>query len=449
MAIDKNKYEVVTVKGVKEKLRKEKEEELHSFKLNASLSIPSVTNGYSIGVGYMKKWFFERINKSFFKYWTVDESNYNSAFDRADQYKNLKIQKPSLVFSPRVDTQWNREGLDNNLFGVNTYLRRRRIVENAFLKDPINNIYLDMDMEALRINFTIKMRVSSRSQQLDLLKTVNMQCRIGGTETDYIDMDFHIPYDLICQVARDLGYKIIDDKIQDVVKLISYLNQHSQMPILYRYRRITGKYEFFLRMKDVYIHMDCRDPLDPDDGEQIEQTKSNFMINMNCVIDSVIPKFYAYCSQNQHDFNINSVYKYTIPLDTIQLPNIPDVNEKGWNKYYELDIEENDLTKPLMIEFEELFLEEQGDISIIKKIIDHNNECHISPSMFIELKLYNNGQELNYTINWKNFTIETDYLLLSHITHMVVYLDRKYINDYKITLDKLSNDQFDISGDEK
>ena len=436
--VDKNRFKVVTIKDIKEQSKKDKLEELHSYNLNASLSIPSVVNGYSLGVGLIKKWFFNRIKESYFKYWTVDESNYNSAFDRAEQYKNFKIQKPSLLITPRVDTQWNREGLDNNLFGVNTYLRRK-VVENSFFKDPINNIYLDMDTEQLRINFTFRVRVSSRSHQLNLLKTMNMKCRIGATETDYQDMDFHIPFDLMCQIAKDVGYKVIDNKIENMQGFISYLNQHSQMPILYRYRKINAKYEFFLRMKQVYTHIDCRDQLDADDGEQLEQTKTNYIITMNCVLDMEIPKFYAYCSKNSHIFNIDSVHEYTIPVNTIQFPDIKDVNEKGWNKYYEIDIEEDDLNKPLAFNFEELFLEETGDISIIKNIIDHNNECYISPSVFIEMKLYNNGQEVDYTINWKNFTIESNNLLLSHITHIVMYLDRKYINDYKINMDMLSD----------
>jgi len=59
--IDKNRFKVVTIKDIKEESKKEKLKELHSYNLNASLSIPSVVNGYSLGVGLIKKWFFNRI----------------------------------------------------------------------------------------------------------------------------------------------------------------------------------------------------------------------------------------------------------------------------------------------------------------------------------------------------------------------------------------------------
>lgn len=448
----------LTLKEIQERDKLQKRKEKHSLNLHGSLSIPSVTNAYSIGVGFIRDWFFNKITDSVFhfEYWTVDEANYNSAFDRADMYKNLKILKPSLMIMPKLDDQWDREGLDHTLYGSKKFLQYNYI-DKSFFKDPINNIFLGMDTEVIRINFNNRIRLKSRAQQLDLMKKINLNCRMGATETNYIDMDFHLPNDLMYQLAKDTGFsvtekvgeeKILTKEITDIPKFVAYLNQHSQYPIIYKYRNITGKFEFFMRMKEMYIHIDCREKLDLDDGEQIEQTKTNYMIDQRIVLDMAVPKLYAYYSKNEHKINLTTTFMYSVfPVSNIQLPYIPDVNEKGWNKYYEIDVEEEDLSKPLEFEFEGLFNDDSDEIRLIKEIIDHNNECYISPSMFIELKLFNNGQEIDYSIDWKKFIIKTDHLMENHFTHLSMYIDRKYINDYKINLDKLSKDKYNINKD--
>jgi len=442
----------LTLQEIKMREKMEKIEERKQLNLNGSLSIPSITNGYSIGVGYLKDWFFDKIQDStfHFKYFSIDEANYNSAFDRSEMYKNIKIQKPSLMILPKIDYQWNREGIDHTLYGSHRFLQYNGY-DRAFFKDPIHNIFLGMETEILRIGFSLRSRLESRPQQIDLMKKINLNCRMGSTETNYIDMDFHIPYDIICQVAKDVGFKVIEykdeekyeaPKIEDIQGLVAYLNTHSQYPILYKYRRLTGKFEFFMRMNNMYVHLDCRDELDLDDGEQVEQTKTNYIIEQRVGLDIVVPKFYAYYSRNKHEIKQSTSFKYTSHVANIQLPDIPDVNDKGWNKYYEVDIEEDDLKKPLHLEFEGLFNDDSEEIELIKKIIDHNNECLISPSIFIELKLFNDGQEINYTIDWKNFTLESENILNSCFTHLLMYIDRKYLNEYKINMDNLSDDRF-------
>lgn len=437
-----------TLKQIEEKRIEELKEKRYSCKLNASLSIPSITNSYSLGCGYIKKWFFDKIKEKYFKYWTINEASYNKAFKRAEIAKNLKIQKPSLLITPAIDFDWDRDGLDHNLLGVTNYLRNHG-QKNSFLQDTESNVFLSMELTQIRIAFNFKIRVETRSQQIDLCKAINLKCRIGATTGENIDMDFHIPDDIMIQLAKDKRFKIKNNKITNIQEFMKYLNSHSRIPIIYKFRKITGTYEFFMRVKGLYTHIDMREKLSPDDGEQVEQIRSNYNVEARFILDLICPKYYAYYSENKHEINYESSYDYTFPIGVIKLPDIPDINNKGWSKFYTVDIEEETLHEPLYLEFEELFTDNSEDIIAIKKIIDHNIDSYITPSNFIDIKLFNNGYELHYDIDWKEFKLQTKENITSHITNMILYVDREYLNNYKIILEDLNNSSMSTPYDKK
>ena len=56
----------------------------------------------------------------------------------------------------------------------------------------------------------------------------------------------------------------------------------------------------------------------------------------------------------------------------------------------------------------------------------------ISPSAFIDIKLFNNNHEEPIDIDWNTYTITTKNILKEQISELVFYVDLEYINNYAI-----------------
>lgn len=408
--------------------------------LYSSMAIPSTVHSYSIAIEYMKQWFIEKFNKDYFKTVHIDGKHVLEDFRKFDITKSLKALKPSVAIIPQLEFDFNRDNLDLYQFGLKNYSRRSKL-ETSFFKDRERNMYLSVSMEALQMNFNYRIRVSSRAQQIDLYKYIQMAFRIGSTQGEDIDIDYHIPYNLIVQIAQDAGFNVEDDKIVNVLDFVSYLNTHSQIPILFKYRTINGRSEFFLRFKDVYMHISSLNQLSADDGEREGMLQSNFIIDMNVTLKMPTTKMYEYYSIYKHDKveNVETPDNNGIGLFGIKLPNIPESNSKGWGEYLSTEYYEEDRTKPLIVEFKELF--ENSDLY---KVITHTKDMYISPLIFIDFKLFNSGDEIAYDIDWDNMTITTKDKLISECTNISVYVDIGYMSKQLISIDDMYKDRIRV-----
>lgn len=408
---------------------------IHRVKLKGSLAVPSEINNFSMATGYMKLWFLEKFPKDFFKAINVDDSHAFNGFRHSSITQNLKKMKPSLQIIPRINFEYNREMIDLNIGGAKQYLNRDSI-NRAFFQDKEKNIYLSLALEESEIQFQFRVRVKTRTQEIDIAKAMKLNFSIGTTQGRYVDLDFHIPYSTMLSIAKDTGFIIEDNKIKNLVGFIQYMNSHSAYPILYKYQTVSGINDFFVRIENIYAHINCKDDLSVDDGEQEGQLKSNYIIEMNCVLHIGSPKVYAYFSQNDYTNIIETENSdSTIPIYDILLPELPDKNDKGWSKFLNTEIYEDDLSKPLSCEFKELF-----DGSDIQKLIELNNKSYISSSTFIDIKLYNDSKEVPFTINWSKEILETKDILKSNSTHMIIYVDLEYMNQQIINMNKLYSD---------
>lgn len=402
-------------------------------KLYTNLTIPSMMNTFSMSVAYMQNWFQSKFDTNFFKATNIDESHVMKAYNKAKMIQNLKRLKPSLFISPKLNIEYDRDNVDLNMYGLKQYTRRDS-VNRAFFQDKEKNMYLTLGTEETEIAFSFRVRLSSRAQQLDIANYMNKAFRIGTTQGLDCSMDFHIPYSTIILIAQDAGFIIQDSIIQNLAEFIKYMNSHSSYPILYKFRSVNGKHEFFVRVDNLYTHIDTKDRLNLDDGEQEGQLMSNYMIDMQCILHMAAPRAYAYFSIYEHNsIDIETQTDTSVGLYSIKLSaNIPDSNSKGWNKYINTVIYEENISSPLVIEFKELF--QGGNIG---KLIIYNNDLLISPSIFIDIKLFNDGKEIDYIINWNEQTITTKNNVTNFNTDMVIYVDLLYINEQMISLDKL------------
>ena len=407
--------------------------------LRSSLSIPSAMNSYSMAIEYMKNWFLSKFNNSYFKTIHIDGKHVLDDFRTFNKTENLKKAKPSVAIIPRMDMEWDREGLDTYLYDKSQYIRRSKL-ESAFFKDRKRNMYLAIGLDQIKMDFNFRIRVSTRGQQVDLYKYMNMAFRIGATQDENIDMDFHIPYSLMLQVAKDAGFEIENERIKKPIEFVTYMNDHSVIPVLYKYRTINGKSEFFLRFREMYVHISCLDKLSADDGEREGMLNTNYMIDFNATVKMPSPKRYMYYSLEEHDLIKGIELDDTIGLYNIKIPEIPETNEKGWQTLLTTECYEEDRSKPLSIVFKELL-----DDSDTGKVIENHINMKITPLLFIDFKLFNNGKEIEYDLDWNTYTMTTKEILEDKITNISIYVDLKYITNHIIQMNEMNDSRMKTS----
>lgn len=420
--------------------------DLDRFKpiLYTSLYIPSWVNGYSIGMEFIYNYFLSRFPKDFFR--TIHIAG-KSSFDdfRRFEYGNIeKRENPACVIQSSIQYDFNDNDLDVNMLGINKYLKRSTW-QRSFFKDPVHKLYISFEMELMLINFTIRTRYDTRSQQLDAYNRMRKLFRIGFTETIDTDMDIHIPYELMVQLAIVAGFDVDNENnaILDPWNFTKYLNSYSQMPILYKLRYVNGKYEFFVRMRNLPIHLNMTQPLEADDGEASGQTMTNFNIEMQVAMRLPIPKIFVFYNEGKWVNKVMVEPNDGITVYSMRVYDIPEANYKGWPMYghsnYVSD-EDEEIVKE--IDISELFIA-PVDIKVntsLNDIINDSLDQFISPDAFVDVALYtndlsvNNNGRLPIKMEW---TKDSKKIILPENTinsyfYIAVYIDRLYLNS-KIT----------------
>lgn len=409
-------YQVVDIKNFGKK------------KMIRSLSIPSSIHSFSVCIEYMKNWFLEKFGKDYFKTVYIDSKHVIDDFRTLSEVQKLKRQKPMVAIVPQLDFAFDREKIDACPFGLEIYAARGEF-RNSFFKDEQNDMYLGMGLECNLIKFTYRMRFNTRAQQMDMFKYIKLACRVGFTQGKDNDMDFHIPYGLMLQIASDAGFAIKDNKIVNIIEFMHYLNSHSDMIFLYKFRCINGKDEFFLRVPNLYTHISVTD-ISADDGEREGQLQNNFGIEMEAEVRFPSPQMYAYYSETDHSYiSLNEEVPESISVYTLQLGDVPKVNDKGWQEYICTDYEDDNITTPLSINMNDLFA--GGNIA---RVIEYNKSINISSSVFLDIKLYNNGKLINSNIDWNTMILTTEKPVESYMSSLVIYADLDYLTNTIATL---------------
>lgn len=404
----------------------------HQIRLNSDISVPSTIHGYSIGVEYMQKWFLDKFDKDYFKTIFVAGKSVFDDYRRLSKQELLSVEKPALSINPVLDVDYNREFVDMYPGGLKNFARRTCTYDKAFFSDYENNNYLGMHLRLMKINFNFRVRVKTRAQQIDVMEFMKIAFKIGSTHKEYKDVDFHVPKEIIICVAKDAGFEIDEKgKVKDIIGFLSYLNSHSGLPFMYKLRTINGNNEFFIKAPNLCMHITCTEQLSIDDGERQGQLDNNFHIDMNCELRIPVPQFYAYYTNHTIElekklkrellglYNLSDVYQ------------VPETNEKKWEILIKTDWvnEEYYLDE---IEFAELL-----DRPDLHKILTHTFKTGLSPSIFLDVKLYNNFKKIPIEIDWTNFKIKVNSVLKEKQSTIVIYSDRGYINEQLLVLEKM------------
>lgn len=405
----------------------------HSKILNRSICIPSMIQAYSLCIEYMKWWFYSKFNgNDFIKSEYIDGKYIFDDFRRLSKIQLLKRQKPSLTITPNIDLEFDNDGVDSYPYGLSLYTMTGKF-KNAFFNDPMHDAYLGMNMKVILMKFNFRVRVETRAQQIDLYECMKIAHRVGFSDVMDADMDFHVPYPIIIQLARDAGFNIIHqddgtDIIENIPKFIRYLNMHSSIPFLYKHRTINGKHEFFLRAQRLSVNIRPTS-LSYDDGEREGQLMNNFNVELETEVRFPAPRMYAYYSLGEHD--LKKVYSgweqaNGSPVTTYTFKAIPiaEQNKYGWPLYmstqYDQDLFEKN--KPLDMDCSQLIEGEIGEI--IKDTLTQG----LSPALFFDMCIINGGQLVKGRMNWETLKFKSVNPVRSMSSYIGIYVDMNYIN---------------------
>lgn len=405
--------------------------------LIGNLVVPSTMHSYSLCVEYIKDWFLNIIGRNFFEENSiyVDGKHLFDDFIRMSDADKLKRSKPILAIIPKLDNTYNKDNQYLKLLGVDRYIRRGSYIK-GFFNDFNNNLCMNVEMKAIRMDFDLIIRLSTRAQQVDLAHFLNLACKIGWTNGEYKDMDFHVPYELMMRLAKDAGFEVKDNRVVKQMKFLRYLNTNSQVPFVYKVRGINGKREYFLRLKECYIHTRYNS-LDIDDGERSGQISSNFNININLTCTFPCPSFYMYYSEYKEDIPVGVVTsKVTnaIAAYAIKITRFPDLDEHGWNLAMTTDIDERDHSKPLELDLNWLF-HNDSDYNDILTVIKDCKDTYISPDIFLNFKLYNMGNPIPCNVDWEQMKLYTNTILIGDVSNFAIYIDYGYMNERLISME--------------
>lgn len=413
----------------------------HSKTLYRSICVPSTIQAYSLCVEYMKNWFLSKFDKDKFKSIYVDGKNIYDDYRTLSKIDLLKRQKPSLTIVPSISWDFNNENIDTYPYGMDMYVQTGKF-KNSFFSCPETNSYLGIGMETLLMNFGFRVRVETRAQQVDLFKFMKLACRVGFTNGEDVDLDFHIPYKLMIQLAKDNGFKtrqknisngnstVIEETIEDIPAFLRWLNIHSSIPFLYKHRTLNGRNEFFIRMRNMYVHIRPTD-IGADDGEREGQMTNNFTIDLTAEVRFPAPKMYAYYSNNEHKLTeiYGAWYQPNGPVSTCYTfkgVTIPDKNSVGWPLFMSTTYEEDEekLSEKLVIDLSDLV---EGDIG--ECIVDCLDKG-ISPAICCDMQFYNGGEYVHGSFDWESLTFTSNEPVRSTGTYIGIYVDNDFIADY-------------------
>lgn len=407
--------------------------------LRSSVILPSQYQSYSICVEFAKEWFLEKFADNFFNSIYVDGKH---SFDEFRKYSDIddKLRRvnPILAILPAIDMSNNRNWVDSSP-EIPMMLQRSRF-DGTFFNDmsECNSSHLQIMFKTILMNFTYKMRVNTRAEELDLFEFVKLKHRAGFTETRELSLDIHIPKEIIAQIAFDNGYTVDEQlNVDKPLELLRYLNAHSYIPFVYKLRCSNGNNEYFIKVPNCVAHIRTEMP-SMDDGERQNTLLTNYNIDFGVEIEMTAPYAYTYYSQcdqkfiNSRPINADGMISVMRAVKT----EVPEVDEHKWKlaSTTEYMSDEVDLGTCITIDFTELF---KG--SDIKRLIEHANYIHINPSLFINIKLFNDGLEREYHMDWSTLRC-TMKLSLENITTVIgIYLDMDYVNNTLAQLDDLTS----------
>lgn len=401
------------------------------IQLNKNITVAPLHQSYALCIEYMKHWFLKKFETDFFSWIHIDGSH---VFGDIKKYSRKEIMshnsddKASLTIIPMIDDDYNRDRLDQNLFGIDQFINTTKI-DKAFFQDPINKKYIMMKMDMMLMNFTYRIKVPSRAMQLDIQKYMKLAFRTNLSESQDVDLDYILPYPMMLFMANDLGFKIKDDRICEPIKFLTYLNSRSYIPITYKRSNVNAREEYFVRVDHLPVRLLIKD-VTKDDGNRYGHIADDFSIEMQ--VEARFPSMQLYIYYTKEEFTKITVGKEAYNIDNTLMMSLhyyddpPAINDKGWKLTINAQWEE-DKSGLIQIDLNELF---DGELSQISKYLTSK---FISPSVFIDIQIYSGGIKLDeVNIDWGDMKLVANNPTDKLVSTLAIYIDLDYLNSIRI-----------------
>jgi hypothetical protein len=409
--------------------------------LLSSVTLPSQYSSYSICTEFAKEWFLEKFGDHYFNSVYVEGSHTFDEFRKfSDINAQLKHSNPLLAIIPTIDMSHNREWIDTNP-ELNMMMRRSRM-EGTFFEDVRHNrgLHLQIQFKTILMQFTYKIRLDTKAEELDMMEFIKFKHRAGMTETRELSLDVHVPKRIISQIAFDNGIKMYDDGTPiDSSEMLKYLNSHSLIPFLYKLRCSTGNNEYFIKVPDCVAHIKSDFP-NGDDGERQDMLMTNYNIDFGVTIEMTAPYCYTYYSQQEQNWIHKAApidpNKHYICIMQSAKTDVPTEDENHWKMIttepVQYEVDETDLGTEIDIDFKEQF-----DRTDIERVIKYTLDMSLNPYLFMNFKVFNDAEECGYTFDWNNLIMHVNRKLTNQVLVIGIYCDNGYIMETIKHIDEL------------
>ena len=407
-----------------------------SKKLNLSLCTPDPSVSYSMCIEYIMDWFKSGFVDNFFRSEYIDAKNIFDDTRNMNKQDLAKRPKPALTVIPKEDQEFNRENLDLYNYGTNLYYNKCSY-KDAFFKDFDSRSYVSIAMQIMKMNFQFRIKVSTMALAKNIASFMKIKYRSMGTQGREVDMDFHVPDALMLKMATDAGFETEHGKVKDSIGFMYYLNSHSVLPFIFKLNTATGNYKYFIKMSNMYVHIRSNE-VQVDDGERQGHIMNNYIIDFNVDVRFPSPKFYAYYSISVKETIEAANYDGSYGIYNLAISKVPKTNSKGWPVLLSTDYVDDVISNTVsVIKFDDLL----GDL---RQIMDHTKSQYLSPSLFIEFKLFNNAKEIGLDVNWNDYTITTKEVLEKMKSFIVIYVNLEYMNEQNLILKDSKNERINF-----
>lgn len=399
--------------------------------LNKNITVAPLHQSYALCIEYMKHWFLKKFDEDFFSWTHVDGSHVFGdimKYNRQEIMSHNSDDRASLTIIPTIDDDYNRDKLDQNLFGIDQFINTTKI-DKSFFQDPINHRYIMMNMDMMLLNFTYKLKVPSRAMQLDVQKYMKLAFRTNLSESQDVDLDYVMPYPMMLFIAKDLGFEVKNDRICEPIKFLTYLNSRSYIPITYKRSNVNAREEYFVRVDHLPVRLLIKD-VTKDDGNKYGHLSDDFGIEMQVEVRFPSMQLFIYFTKQEltevkfgkEAYNIDN----TLMMSLHYYDDPPVINDKGWKLTINAQWEEE---KPgtINIDLNELF---DGELSQISNYLVSK---FISPSIFIDIQIYSAGMKLqDVNIDWSNMKLSAKNPSDKLVSTLAIYVDLEYLNSVRV-----------------
>jgi hypothetical protein len=397
------------------------------FMCRASSSLSGIIGN----VAYIVRDFVEGLfPPSFFKHVYIDTSMMQLAFEKEDVFK---YNKPMLIIRPKVSLS------DDTIYGrlpdwmSTNYFVFKQLEGNytPVFADLEKEIYIYSVPDRLKLTFEIEIVASTKMQQINIghyLKGSVLHRGYFYLNDSYIETE--VPTYFIKTLANILNYDLRVP--QQKSEFLNYLEKHSQSFVTEKIKASSGNPAYFYIYSTNLLSM-FEDYPQLDDGEQKDQTMSNFRITETFTVDFSCPSNFFLETNSvltPEQMEIDNETRMNLLGDTIALNYtmnfVPDkeieVNGKKMKFIRKQGYITDNTTTLDELPLDDFFSED------VKDVIAYNNKYKIDNDEVFKINLYRESAEVNpanVNVIWSDLVLQNINPSPETTYHIYLYVDNE------------------------